>query len=182
MTRTVGQDRRLRQCWDPLCKACTAIVALSSRYGYARVVTRVNLGIAPKELCDQHLVAELRELPRVFAYPADRAVPGPFRLGKGHVLWCAQYPGTMADRYRQIVAEMLCRGFAVANPEPRGDGAHAPPALLEPARLLLIERITERLTAAKRPPRWTGRTPPGWAALALEARAWVRVTEGLVGL
>jgi len=123
-------------------------------------MTRINVGVAPSELCDQHLVAEYRELPRVFAY-SERVVPGPFRLGKGHVLWCSQYPGTMAARYRRLVAEMTHRGFTVNYPEPQGRGAFAPPDAVLAARPIVIERITSKLRGMA--PRWTHRHPPPWA-------------------
>lgn len=123
-------------------------------------MTRVNMGVEPRELCDQHLVAEYRELPRVFAY--DRVVPGPFRLGKGHVLWCSQWPGTLAKRYRALVAEMRHRGFTVNHPEPHGDGAHAPAEALRAARPIVVARIQERL--ANMNPRWTNRPIPDWSS------------------
>ena len=125
-------------------------------------MTRINFGIEPAELCDQMLIAEYRELPRVFAYK-DRILPGPFRLNKGHVIWCSQFPGSLADRYRGLVREMRYRGIAVNNPEPRGDGRKATPAELAGARELLIERIVERLDGMRGRPRWTLRTPPAWA-------------------
>ena len=129
-------------------------------------MTRVNFGIEPAELCDQMLIAEYRELPRVFAY-TDRALAGPFRLNKGHVIWCSQFPGSLATRYRGLVCEMRYRGITVSNPEPRGDGLEATPAQLAGAREIVIERIVVRLAGMRRHPRWTRRTPPPWALLAL---------------
>jgi len=126
-------------------------------------VTRVNLGVDPAELCDQHLVAEYRELPRVFGYDGH-PVQGPFRLGKGHVLWCSQYPETLADRHADLVAEMLHRGFAVAHPIAPEHGQRRTPApLIAAARKVVQDRIVERLAGMKRPPRWTRRERPAWA-------------------
>ena len=124
-------------------------------------MTRVNVGISPTELCDQHLIAEYRELPRVFAYK-NRTLPGPFRLGKGHVIWCSQFPGTMADRYRLLVAEMRFRGFTVNYPEPRGDGAYAPANRVVEARPIVQERIQTRLKGMPEA-HWTRRDVPPWA-------------------
>jgi len=125
-------------------------------------VTRINFGIEPRELCDQHLVAEYKELPRAFNI-VGRSVPGPFRLGTGHVLWCAQFPGTLADRYRALVHEMRYHGFRVNYPEPRGDGPRATEVQLAAARLLVTDRIRDRLASMARAPRWTNRCPPEWA-------------------
>ena len=125
-------------------------------------MTRINFGIEPAELCDQHLIAEYRELPRAFRH-RDKHVPGPFRLGKGHELWCSQFPGSLAARYRSLVAEMHYRGFHVSNPEPRRDGAHAAPGLLAGARPIVQARIADRLGTMRRAPRWTRRTVPPWA-------------------
>ena len=125
-------------------------------------MTRINVGIEPAELCDQHLIAEYRELLRAFGYEG-RTLAGPFRLGRGHVIWCSQYPGTLADRYRGLVQEMRYRGFAVSYPEPRGDGVQAAPELVLAARPVVMSRIVERLTGMARPPRWTRRDRPKWA-------------------
>jgi hypothetical protein len=133
-------------------------------------MTRINFGIEPRELCDQHLVAEYRELPRAFSYKG-RTLSGPFRLNKGHVIWCSQFPGSLADRYRSIVREMRYRGITVSFPEPRGDGTHAPKARLAGAREIVSERILERLGDMSTAPRWTRRRPPKWARPALEKRS-----------
>lgn len=124
-------------------------------------MTRINVGVHPNELCDQHLVAEYRELPRVFSYK-DRVIDGPFRLGTGHVLWCSQFPGTMAARYRSLVSEMQYRGFVVNHPDPKGDGPLASEEAVALARPIVIERIQKRL-ASMDVPRWTKREPPSWA-------------------
>ena len=133
-------------------------------------MTRINFGIEPRELCDQHLIAEYKELPRAFAY-VGRTLPGPFRLGTGHVIWCAQYPGTHADRYRGLVSEMQHRGFRVRYPEPRGDGARASTAQLAVARPIVRERIVLRLSTMQAAPRWAKREPPGWALSGRVAKA-----------
>ena len=132
-------------------------------------MTRINIGIKPSELCDQHLVAEYRELPRAFAYKG-RTLAGPFRLNAGHVIWCSQWPGTLAERYRSLVSELAYRGFTVNHPEPRGDGAHAPAHRLVGAREIVCERILERLANMETQPRWTKRSPPKWTLPALELR------------
>ena len=92
-------------------------------------------------------------------------------LGPGHVLWCARYPGTLADRYRALVVEMRFRGFAVSRPEPRGDGARADAEAVALARTILVPRLCEKMAGMKREPRWSCRTPPRWAWAHLEPRA-----------
>ena len=130
-------------------------------------MTRVNVGIPPAELCDQHLLAEYRELPRVFAVDPKGAPALPC-LGKGHVKWCATKPRSMALRFDAIVTEMLHRGY-------KPQHHHAPPHLdtetwtvLENGALLhfylsMQDRIVDRLRTMKRKPAWTNRERPAWA-------------------
>jgi len=74
-------------------------------------MTRINV-VPPSELTNKHLVAEYRELPRVFALARpDAKIPPTYRMGAGHVtffydklLWCY-------ERQRQLVTEMIRRGF-----------------------------------------------------------------------
>lgn len=130
-------------------------------------MTRVNVGIMPEELCDQMLLAELRELPRCFAFKS----PGPEKdtLGTGHVLWCAQYRGSLFKRFNALYTEALVtRNFKVS---------YRPANLLIAlggkwsaedetyARPLLIKRINLRLTQMKRIPKWTNRRAPYWGEL-----------------
>ena len=56
-------------------------------------MTRINVGICEEELCDQHLVAEYRELPRLFGHIPKGPIPGCFTLGRGHVNYCSQFQG-----------------------------------------------------------------------------------------
>lgn len=86
-------------------------------------MTRINC-IPPGELVRQHLLAEYRELPRVFglvrAYqdrggrPDSIAVhgqPKEYVLGKGHVLFFYTRLRWLERRYRALVVEMERRGF-----------------------------------------------------------------------
>lgn len=55
-------------------------------------MTRINCSIPPKNLTDQHLIAELKELPRIFTAVNKRIekgisfndIPSEFTLGTGH--------------------------------------------------------------------------------------------------
>lgn len=84
-------------------------------------MTRINC-IPPSELTGPHLVAEYRELPRVFALvkaailrgetPADRRNPRAYTLGTGHVRFFYTRLGYLAKRQASLVAEMQTRGYA----------------------------------------------------------------------
>lgn len=125
-------------------------------------MTRINVGVDPSELCDQHLAAEYRELPRAFR-GCKATPPAHFKLGAGHVAWCAQYPGMLADRFLAIVAECERRGRHVTYPRPPEwalSGARPPSHEVTLARPLVLERIAERLRDMNQRgnvPRWTRR-------------------------
>jgi Pyrimidine dimer DNA glycosylase len=121
-------------------------------------MTRINIGVDPSELCDQHLVAEYRETPRLWGLESSQRAPERFKLGKGHVLFCAQYQGTLADRYVAPVSEMRRRGFKVTYPDPPLDaigGRRMSDDAIREARPIVMERLREKYAAMKRKPRWT---------------------------
>lgn len=80
-------------------------------------MTRINC-VPPEELSRQHLVAEYRELPRVFAL-ADKAypkrdkfvAPSQYTLGTGHVKFFYQRLAYCSRRFFQLKEEMLRRGY-----------------------------------------------------------------------
>ena len=116
-------------------------------------MTRINT-IEPELLTDQHLIAEWRELPRVFALarPAPDA-PKAYTLGTGHVRFFFERTGYLSRRQAALIAECLSRGFAIRYttapaPVPGLDGDWEPDALaIEVNR----ERLREKLRTAKRP-------------------------------
>lgn len=121
-------------------------------------MTRINVGVEPFELCDQHLVAEYRELPRLWSFEAKSKAPSHFKLGAGHVLWCAQYQGMLADRFVALVAEMKARGFSVSYPEPppgKLSGKRPSDKEIQAARPIVLERLEEKYRTMKNHPRWT---------------------------
>lgn len=121
-------------------------------------MTRINVGVPPTELCDQHLRAEYRELPRLWNFCSKSKPPAQFKLGTGHVLWCAQYRGMLYDRYTIIVKEMKARGFNVSFPEAPAAaalGARPSPAEIKRAGVIVRKRIADRISTMKRPARWT---------------------------
>lgn len=80
-------------------------------------MTRINC-VPPEELCREHLVAEYRELPRVFALAAkayhkrDKFVaPAQYTLGPGHVKFFYSKLAYCFDRFMSLRSEMLRRGY-----------------------------------------------------------------------
>ena len=80
-------------------------------------MTRINC-VPPEELSRQHLLAEWKELPRVFtladkAYSARRKISAPsaYTLGAGHVKFFYQRLGYCSRRFFQLKTEMLRRGY-----------------------------------------------------------------------
>lgn len=78
-------------------------------------MTRINC-VPVKELSGPHLVAEYRELPRVFALAKKAAARGAFSqppdytLGKGHVTFFYTRLGYLTQRHAELVEEMKRRG------------------------------------------------------------------------
>lgn len=81
-------------------------------------MTRINC-VPPEELRDKHLLAEYRELPRVFklAYAAYQRGedpsqhPAEYTLGKGHVKFFYTRLWWLARRFDAIYLEMRKRGW-----------------------------------------------------------------------
>jgi len=82
-------------------------------------MTRINV-VPVEELTTKHLVAEYRENPRVFAL-AHKAYmnktkwynkqPMSYSLGTGHVLFFYNRLKYISTRQKQLVAEMIKRGY-----------------------------------------------------------------------
>lgn len=74
-------------------------------------MTRINL-VPPSELHTKHLVAEYRELPRVFTLARHgAAVPAEYVLGAGHVTFFYDKLLFLANRFTDLVKEMQRRGY-----------------------------------------------------------------------
>jgi hypothetical protein len=81
-------------------------------------MTRINV-IPPSELCRQHLIAEYRELPRIFSLvrkavkrgesPNDEHNPTEYTLGKGHCRFFYNKLGYLAWRHEYLCDEMVMR-------------------------------------------------------------------------
>jgi len=128
-------------------------------------MTRINVSIPPADLCDQMLLAELRELPRCYAHRQDGG-PERFTLGAGHVLWCSRYQRSLAERHLDLREEAaIHRGFLVAPmrvfAQFTADQEWSFSDLLD-AYGPLTERIKLRLSQMVRQPKWTNRPRPSW--------------------
>lgn len=80
-------------------------------------MTRINL-VPPSELCDQHLLAEHRELTRIPNAVARgkfhlQSQPADYKLGEGHVRFFFDKLFFLQKRYDALHAECLARGFNV---------------------------------------------------------------------
>ena len=123
-------------------------------------MTRINV-VPPAELTDLHLLAEYRELPRIFrmayaAYkrgelPDDPRNPTEYTLGRGHVRFFYSRLRYLRDRFHAIVEEMLSRGFNPAHRDVPVFYVLMPPAWVQPyeptdlALNINRARIEERL-------------------------------------
>jgi len=82
-------------------------------------MTRINC-VPVQELSGPHLVAEYRELPRVFALAQKAALRGSFpqpamyTLGKGHLLFFYTRLGYLSRRHMELIEEMQRRGYKPA--------------------------------------------------------------------
>lgn len=124
-------------------------------------MTRINV-VPVTELCDQHLLAEHRELTRIPNCIARgrynmKGQPAEYTLGTGHVKFFYDKLAWLSTRYGKLGIECRERGFKVTNRWPHdisldssmwGSYTPTPEALT-----INRERIAERMAAFN--PRWT---------------------------
>lgn len=116
-------------------------------------MTRINV-IPPQELCDQHLLAEYRELPRVLRHTnADpNNIPKFYKTGQGHVLFFVDKFTWLRKRHSEIVRELSERGFNLSNTKPLPNTKNVlendwtPP---KEAIMINKNRILERMSTMK---------------------------------
>lgn len=132
-------------------------------------MTRINLGISPKNLTDQHLMAELRELPRIFTAVKKRIedgkkfddIPKEFTLGTGHMKFFYDKCGYLADRHVSLRIEFMERYKHQYDFDPNKSAV--PNSVFndynptEKDRQLLIERISTRLQESNQVPLYYGK-------------------------
>ncbi|MCW9699252.1 MULTISPECIES: pyrimidine dimer DNA glycosylase/endonuclease V [unclassified Avibacterium] len=80
-------------------------------------MTRINV-VPPQELCDQHLLAEHRELTRIPNAVAKgkynlTGQPADYKLGEGHVRFFFNKLAFLKKRYDLLHQECQARGFNV---------------------------------------------------------------------
>ena len=117
-------------------------------------MTRINVGIPPVELINQHLIAEHREIKRIPNCIAKgkynmEGIPEKFKLGKGHVKFFYNKLEYLFTRYVKLYLECKDRGFNVQNYSKAWDNLpeelmnHYKPTYKD--RLIIQERIYEKL-------------------------------------
>lgn len=82
-------------------------------------MTRINT-VEPSLLTDQHLLAEIRELPRGISYieqcllkKIKPSVPSEYTLGQGHVKFFYDKAGYLVDRQEKLLSEWRKRGYSI---------------------------------------------------------------------
>tara|TARA_Y100000389_G_scaffold169242_1_gene175361 strand:- start:105 stop:482 length:378 start_codon:yes stop_codon:yes gene_type:complete len=83
-------------------------------------MTRINVGIPPADLVNQHLIAEHREIKRIPNCIAKgkynmEGIPDKFKLGTGHVKFFYNKLLYLKNRYISLYNECIKRGFNVQN-------------------------------------------------------------------
>lgn len=117
------------------------------------IMSRINTGVAPAELPDKILLAELREIKRIpnairnGRYSLN-GIPEEFTLGTGHVKFFYDKLEYLYERYQALRSEALDRGFNVSDFSEAWEGV--PPELMNGYiekirdREIIINRIQER--------------------------------------
>lgn len=83
-------------------------------------MTRINL-VPPEMLSNQHLLAEYRELPRIFTAVKKKnitsssienlKIPEDYVLGKGHCLFFYNKLFWLLERYNSLFNQLECRNY-----------------------------------------------------------------------
>ena len=133
-------------------------------------MTRINSAIKPHSLTDQHLLAELRELPRIFTAVKKRTdkgvsfsdVPKKFTLGAGHCKFFYDKCKFLADRHFSLRCEYIMRfnrmyDFNEERASVSGDKFNDY-QITEEEKKLLIERMSERINDSNQTPRYYGKS------------------------
>mgnify|MGYP003133258504 FL=1 len=121
-------------------------------------MTRINVGIPPAELVNQHLIAEHREIKRIPNCIAKgkynmEGIPKRFKLGTGHVKFFYNKLLYLKNRYISLYNECIKRGFNVQYYISAWD--NVPQELMNDYKVkandcrIIRQRINERLTKTK---------------------------------
>ena len=137
-------------------------------------MTRINSAISPKNLTDQHLIAELRELPRIFTAVNKRIendqnfndIPEKFTLGTGHVRFFYNKLSFLEIRHLLLKNEYRIRfnkdwqySIDKSNLLPKYLQLNLYVALkhTDEEKQLLIDRISTRIMNSNQIPRYYGK-------------------------
>lgn len=136
-------------------------------------MTRINSSINPKYLIDSHLLAELRELPRIFTAVSKRIeknqpfddIPEKFTLGTGHVKFFYDKLKFLFYRHIRLREEYLRRFSKAWEFKPdlewidvwRDSCLYFQYKSSVEEHQLLVNRITTRITESKQIPRYYGK-------------------------
>ena len=85
---------------------------------YTLTMTRINVGVKPRELSNKHLLSEHREIKRIpnkirSGKYVLKGKPEEFKLGEGHVKFFYDKLLYLKKRYLKIYAECIKRRFKV---------------------------------------------------------------------
>lgn len=124
-------------------------------------MTRINSAINVKNLTDEHLLAEHREIKRLYSYlqkakssGSIAKIPKTFCLGTGHVTFFLDKFAFTLKRYKELYNECIKRNFKVEDYSCNWKDIERmyfndyEPTILEKQQL--IERITERIYGSKK--------------------------------
>ncbi len=126
-----------------------------------KTMTRINVGVLPKELSDKHLLAEHREIKRIPNMVASgkakiEGIPEKFTLGRGHVKFFYNKLRYLYFRYCEIHKECTKRGFNVTDYSqaffqefPNHKQLWKDYKEKPEDREIILQRINERLTGVK---------------------------------
>lgn len=134
-------------------------------------MTRINSAIPPQNLTDQHLLAELRELPRIFTAVSKRIeqgkgfddIPNKFTLGTGHCKFFYDKCEFLIDRHIKLRYEYQTRFIKQYDFDPNRYRVYFKEdkqfyKSTQEERELLIDRISTRITESKQVPRYCGQS------------------------
>lgn len=113
-------------------------------------MTRINAGIPVVCLCDEHLLAEHREIKRIPNSKLLGNPPDDFKLGKGHVTFFKDKSVFTLKRYIDIYNECKSRKFSVTDYSSAWKdcvGYDYTPT--DKCIILISDRIIERLSKMK---------------------------------
>lgn len=125
-------------------------------------MTRINSAIPVKNLTDEHLLAEHREIKRLpcclgksIKSGSIRKIPSKFTLGNGHVLYFLDKQEFLYNRYLEIHNELIKRGFIIQNYSDNWNHLKHSKYWFnhgcdEHEKHLLVERISTRINESKK--------------------------------